>query len=178
MHLTTVRMRLSISPPTLPSAREISALSMLFRIATRRQWMPCIPKRICASCCFHSRLCGYRSRVSPAPSRRKCGFKHKRLPILGGPADDEELYEISVGIENDSEPHATDFRLDVEIPASCVDGGAHMIEKKWDKPGVRLFRISHTDRKIEHLISPQGRTRRSSARGWFEAPARGRQVFR
>ena len=78
-------------------------------------------------------------------------IQHRRLPIPGGPADDEELYELSVGIENDGNQDATDFRLDVEIPTGFVDGGGYIIEKRAARPGVRLFQMSHTDRKIEHL---------------------------
>jgi hypothetical protein len=81
----------------------------------------------------------------------KAIIQHRRLPIPGGPADEEELYELMVGIENDGNQNANDFRLDVEIPAGFVDGGGYIIEKRAARPGVRLFQVSHSDRKIEHL---------------------------
>src|ERR1700687_4094365 len=81
----------------------------------------------------------------------KATIQHRRLPIPGGPADEEELYELMVGIENDGDQDATDFRLDVEIPAGFVDGGGYIIEKRAARPGVRLFQVSHSDRKIDHL---------------------------
>ena len=56
-----------------------------------------------------------------------------------------------VGIENDGDQDATDFRLDVEIPTGFVDGGGYIIEKTAARPGVRLFQVSHSDRKIEHV---------------------------
>jgi hypothetical protein len=56
-----------------------------------------------------------------------------------------------VGIENDGDQDATDFRPDVEIPAGFVEGGGYMIEKIPARPGVRLFQTSHGDRKIEHV---------------------------
>lgn len=81
----------------------------------------------------------------------KATIQHRRLPIPGGPADEEELYELIVGVENDGDQDASDFRLDVEIPTSFVDGGGYIIEKRAVRPGVRLFQVSHSDRKIEHL---------------------------
>jgi hypothetical protein len=78
-------------------------------------------------------------------------IQHRRLPVPGGPADEEELYELMVGIENDGEQDATDFRLDVEIPSGAVDGGGYIIEKRASRPGVRLFQVIHTDRSIQHL---------------------------
>jgi len=81
----------------------------------------------------------------------KATIQHRALPIPGGPADGEELYELIVGIENDGNQDATDFRLDVEIPTGSVDGGGYIIEKRAVRPGVRLFQVSHRDRKIEHL---------------------------
>jgi hypothetical protein len=81
----------------------------------------------------------------------KADVQHRRLSIPGGPADGEELYELAVGIENDGDLDATDFRLDVEIPSAFVDGGGYIIEKQAARPGTRLFQVSHNDRKIDHL---------------------------
>jgi hypothetical protein len=81
----------------------------------------------------------------------KATIQHRRLSVPGGPADEEELYELMVGIENDGDLDATDFRLDVEIPPDFVDGGGYVIEKTAARPGVRLFQVSHSDRKIEHI---------------------------
>jgi TIR domain len=81
----------------------------------------------------------------------KAVIQHRRLSIPGGPADGEELYELMVGIQNDGDKDATDFRLDVEIPTGFVDGGGYIIEKRAARPGVRLFQVSHSDRKVEHL---------------------------
>lgn len=95
------------------------------------------------------------NKPSKETSRRGMSLKaiiqHRPLPVPGGPADDEELHELSVGIENDGNQDATDFRLDVEIPAGFVDGGGYIIEKRAARPGVRLFQVSHSDREIEHL---------------------------
>lgn len=81
----------------------------------------------------------------------KATIQHRRLPIPGGPADEEELYELIVGIENDGDQDATDFRLDVEIPTGFVDGGGYIIEKRAVRPGVRFFQVSQSDRKVEHV---------------------------
>jgi hypothetical protein len=81
----------------------------------------------------------------------KATIQHCPLPVPGGPADGEELYEVAVGIENDGDRDATDFRLDVEIPTGFVDGGGYIIEKRAARSGVRLFQVTHSDRKIEHL---------------------------
>jgi hypothetical protein len=56
-----------------------------------------------------------------------------------------------VGIENTGDQDATNFRLDVEIPTGFVDGGGYIIEKSAARSGVRLFQVSHSDRKIEHV---------------------------
>jgi hypothetical protein len=95
--------------------------------------------------------------LSKLESQRRRGLsltatiQHRRLPIPGGPADEEELYELMVGIENDGDQDATDFRLDVEIPNGFVDGGAYVIEKTATRPGVRLFQVTQSDRRIAHL---------------------------
>ena len=81
----------------------------------------------------------------------KATIQHRRLPIPGGPADEEELYELMVGIENDGDQDATDFRLDVEIPTGFVDGGGYIIERRAARPGVRLFQVTQSDRNIAHL---------------------------
>jgi len=89
--------------------------------------------------------------TKPTGLSLKANIEHRRLPIPGGPADDEELYELTVGIENDGEQDATDFRLDVEIPAASVDGGGYIIEKRAVRPGVRLFQVTHRERNIQHV---------------------------
>lgn len=81
----------------------------------------------------------------------KATFQHRRLSIPGGPADEEELYELMIGIENDGGQDATDFRLDVEIPTDSVDGGGYIIEKRASRPGARLFQVTHSDRNIPHF---------------------------
>jgi hypothetical protein len=81
----------------------------------------------------------------------KATIQHRRLPIPGGPADEEELYELIVGIENDGDQDASDFRLDVEIPTGFVDGGGYIIERRAARPEVRLFQITHSDRNIAHF---------------------------
>jgi hypothetical protein len=94
------------------------------------------------------------SKVEPQRPRGlslKAIVQHRPLPIPGGPVDEEELYELLVGIENDGDKDAADFRLDVEIPAGFVDGGSYIIEQRAVRPGFRLFQINHRDRKIEHL---------------------------
>jgi len=94
------------------------------------------------------------SKIGPQKRRGlslKANIEHRRLPIPGGPADQEELYELTVAIENDGDQDATDFRLDVEIPNGFVDGGGYIIEKTPARPGVRLFQVTHSDRSIAHL---------------------------
>ena len=81
----------------------------------------------------------------------KATIQHRPLPVPGGPADDEELHELSVGIENDGDQDATDFRLDVEIPAGFVDGSGYIIERTAARAGARLFQVTHRDRNIEHF---------------------------
>lgn len=81
----------------------------------------------------------------------KATIQHRPLPVPDGPADGEELHELTVGIENDGDQDATDFRLDVEIPAGFVDGGGYIIERRAARAGVRLFQVTHTDRNIEHF---------------------------
>jgi hypothetical protein len=78
-------------------------------------------------------------------------IQHRRLPIPGGAADGEELYEVAVGIENGGDRDATDFRLDVEIPTDFVDGGGYIIEKRTTKLGFRLFQVTHSDHNIAHF---------------------------
>lgn len=94
------------------------------------------------------------SNVEPQKPRGlslRATIQHRPLPIPGGPADGEELYGLAVGVENDGDQDATDFRLDVEIPNGFVDGGGYIIEKRAARSGVRLFQVSHSDRRIEHL---------------------------
>lgn len=94
------------------------------------------------------------SNVEPQKPRGlslKATIQHRPLPIPGGPADGEELYELMVGIENDGVQDATDFRLELEIPTGFVDGGGYIIEKRATKPGVRLFQVSQADHRIERL---------------------------
>jgi TIR domain-containing protein len=76
-------------------------------------------------------------------------IQHRRLPIPGGSTDNEELYEVAVGIENGGDRDATDFRLDVEVPIDFVDGGGYIIEQRTAKPG------------LEHEITTPTRSRLS-----------------
>jgi len=114
---------------------------------------PIQPPRLGSKPVFPKRLGQLSNAESQEPRglSLKATIQHRPLPIPGGPADGEELYELVVGVENDGGSDATDFRLDVEIPTGFVDGGGYIIEKRAARSGVRLFQVSHSDRKIEHL---------------------------
>jgi hypothetical protein len=72
-------------------------------------------------------------------------------PMPGGGTDDR--YEVSVSVENDGEQVATDFQLDVEIPAEFLDGGGHRLLGRPAKPGFAKFTIDHRDEIVrkEHF---------------------------
>jgi hypothetical protein len=61
---------------------------------------------------------------------------------------------LLVGVENDGEQEATNFRLDVEFPASFLDEGGHRLRvENPANPGFALFRITNNDEAcgIEHF---------------------------
>jgi len=73
----------------------------------------------------------------------KANIACQRLAVPGG--GDDELYMLQVGVENDGEVDATDFQLDVEIPAHFLDGGGHRLQVPSERSGFALFRINNED---------------------------------
>ena len=83
------------------------------------------------------------------PLSLKADIKHQRF---GGGGDDERDI-LLVSVENDGEQDATDFRLDVDFPASFLDGGGHRLQVQSAIPGFVRFRITNKDEacRREHL---------------------------
>jgi len=75
----------------------------------------------------------------------------RRYPLPNGGSDD--VFELSASVENDGEQVATDFKLEVEIPAEFLDGGGHRLFSRSTNPGFARFEITHRDEIIraEHL---------------------------
>jgi hypothetical protein len=71
----------------------------------------------------------------------KPNVRHQRLSVPGG--GDDELYMLLAGVENDGGLGATDFQLEVEIPAHFLDGGGHRLQAQSERPGFALFRITN-----------------------------------
>ena len=80
----------------------------------------------------------------------KANIKHERVAIPGGGGDDER-YVLIVNVENEGEEDATDFRLDVDFPATFLDEGAHVRRVASTKPGFERFQITNAAQRIEHL---------------------------
>jgi hypothetical protein len=83
------------------------------------------------------------------PLSLKANIRRRRVNVPGG--GDDERYMLLVGIENDGELDATDFRLDVEFPETFLDEGGHMARIATAKLGVALFAKNNKDSRIEHL---------------------------
>jgi hypothetical protein len=85
------------------------------------------------------------------PLSLKANITYRRLQVPGG--GDDELYMLLVSVENDGELDATDFQLDVEIPAHFLDGGGHRLQVPSERSGFALFRITNRDVacQMEHL---------------------------
>ena len=75
----------------------------------------------------------------------------RRYPLPNGGSDD--VFELSASVENDGEQVATDFKLEVEIPAEFLDGGGHRLFSRSTNLGFARFEITHRDEIIraEHL---------------------------
>jgi len=81
-------------------------------------------------------------------------LEHRRagvFPLPGGGSD--ERFELLASVENDGEQDATDFRLDVEIPAEFLDGGGYRLQAGSLNPGFARFEISNRDDavRLDHL---------------------------
>lgn len=100
----------------------------------------------------------------------KANIKHQRVPVPGG--GDDERYLLLVGVENDGEQDATDFRLDVEIPAHFLDEAGHKLRVEDARPGFARFQIKNSDEpcRLEHFY-PGDRTKDLIA---FHCAIRGR----
>ena len=97
-------------------------------------------------------LPGWRTLAERPPKEAlslKANVRYHRVATPGGGED--ERYMLMVGVENDGEQDATDFRLDVEFPANFVDESGHIARKNTSKPGIALFQVYNKDRHIEHL---------------------------
>jgi hypothetical protein len=71
-------------------------------------------------------------------------------PMPGGTTDDR--YELAVGLENNGEQKAPDFRLGVEIPTQFVDESGHRLQSRSSTPGFIKYEIDDGDEVV------QGRT--------------------
>jgi hypothetical protein len=65
------------------------------------------------------------------------------LPVPGG--GDDELYMLLVSVENDGDQDVTDFRLDVEIPTSFIDGSGYRLQVQSARLGFAKFQITNKD---------------------------------
>jgi hypothetical protein len=85
------------------------------------------------------------------PLSLKANLKHQRVAVPGG--GDDERYLLLASVENDGEQDATDFRLDVEIPAFFLDEGGHRLRVEDARPGFPRFQITNKDEacRIEHF---------------------------
>jgi len=93
------------------------------------------------------------------PSSLRANIKHERVPVPGGGGDDER-YRLLVGVENQGEQDATDFKLDVDFPSSFLDEGGHSLKVGSAIPGFERFRITnrHAACQMDHLY-PGDKTR-------------------
>src|ERR1051326_923569 len=86
------------------------------------------------------------------PLSLRAVVKHQRVAIPGGGTNDER-YLLLVAVENDGELDATDFRLDVELPAAFLDGGGYRLQRQSARAGFVKFQITNRDPacQMEHL---------------------------
>jgi len=93
-----------------------------------------------------------------SPLSLKANLKHFRTSVPGGGED--ERYLLIVNLENDGELDATDFRLDVEVPVSFLDGGGYRLQADPLTPGFARFQVTSKDSAYgrEHLY-PGDRTK-------------------
>jgi len=83
----------------------------------------------------------------------------RRCPMPSGGTDD--VFQVSVSVENDGQQAADDFRLDVEIPGEFVDGA---LPYRWQvepvTPGTSRISITNLDEvvQIAHLY-PETKTK-------------------
>jgi len=92
------------------------------------------------------------------PLSLKANIRHQRVAVPGG--GDDERYILLASVENDGEQDATDFKLDVEIPASFLDEGGHRLLVQSATPGLARFQITNRDPacQLDHLY-PGEKTR-------------------
>ena len=81
-------------------------------------------------------------------------IEHRRagvFPLPGGGSD--ERFELLASVENDGEQDATDFKLEVEIPAEFLDDSGHRLLSRSASPGFARFEITHRDEivRAEHF---------------------------
>jgi|SRR5580658_165497 hypothetical protein len=75
----------------------------------------------------------------------------RRYRLPDGGSDD--VFELLVGVENNGELAASDFKLQVEIPPEFLDGGGHILRSSFANPGFARFEITNEDEpaRIKHL---------------------------
>lgn len=81
-------------------------------------------------------------------------IEHRRagvFPLPSGGSD--ERFELLASVENDGEQDATDFKLEVEIPAEFLDEGGHLLRSRSSNPGFARFEIKNDDEpaRMKHL---------------------------
>jgi hypothetical protein len=67
-------------------------------------------------------------------------------PMPGGGTDDR--YELSVGVENDGDQKAPDFRLELEVPTQFIDESGHRLQSRASAPGFVKYEIDDRDEVV------------------------------
>ena len=74
----------------------------------------------------------------------------------GGGSDDR--YELAVGVENDGDQKAPDFRLELEVPTEFIDEGGHRLQSRASAPGFTKYEIDDRDETVRgKTLYPTGR---------------------
>jgi hypothetical protein len=75
-------------------------------------------------------------------------------PLPKGGSDD--VFQLRLSVENDGEEEATDFTLQVDVPAEIIDETPPLGLSRPGPPGFNRFEITHETTRITHLYP--GRT--------------------
>jgi hypothetical protein len=94
-----------------------------------------------------------RQKPRPEPLSISPIISSRRVPVPGGGED--QRYMLSVGLENDGDLAAMDFKLDVEFPEGLLDESVHMARIASGKPGIAIFTNSSEQTRIKHLYPTQ-----------------------
>lgn len=77
-------------------------------------------------------------------------------PMPGGGSDDR--YELSVGVENDGDQKAPDFRLELEVPTEFIDESGHRLQSRASTPGFIKYEIDDRDETVRgKTLYPTGK---------------------